>query len=56
MYKTVVVSYAPRAASMAQQVEAKANEMEAQGWTLTAFSITNSAKGILVFHSDQKAE
>lgn len=52
MYKTVVVGYAPRAASMAQQVESKSNEMESQGWRLVSFSVTNSAKGILVFHRD----
>ncbi|MBT1162720.1 MULTISPECIES: hypothetical protein [Bifidobacterium] len=52
MYKSVVVGYAPRAASMAQQVEAKSNEMESQGWRLVSFSVTNSAKGILVFHRE----
>ncbi|RSX53743.1 hypothetical protein D2E25_0049 [Bifidobacterium goeldii] len=56
MYKTVVVGYAPHAASMAQQVEAKSNEMELQGWRLVSFSVTNSAKGILVFHRDESAD
>ena len=44
-YQTIVIDYAPKAKSMAAEVEKKANEME-----LVSFAITNSAKGILVFH------
>ena len=42
--------YAPKAKSMAAEVEKKANEMEQEDWELVSFAITNSAKGILVFH------
>ena len=52
MYKTVVVDYAPKTDDMAAKVEAKANEMEQQGYQLVTFSITNTAKGILIFHKD----
>lgn len=48
-YKTVVIDYAPKAKIMASEVEDKANEMAQDGWELVTFSITNSAKGILVF-------
>lgn len=51
MYKTVVVEYAPKAKVMAQKVEEKANEMAKNGFELVTFSITNSAKAILVFKS-----
>lgn len=48
-YKTVVIEYSPKADKMAALVEAKANEMEQQGWELVTFSVTNSAKAIMVF-------
>lgn len=49
-YQTIVIDYAPKAKSMAAEVEKKANEMEQEDWELVSFAITNSAKGILVFH------
>ena len=49
-YQTIVIDYAPKAKSMAAEVEKKANEMEQEDWALVSFAITTSAKGILVFH------
>ena len=49
MYKTVVVEYSPKADNMAEKVEEKANEMLSDGYELVTFSITGSAKAILVF-------
>ena len=49
-YQTIVIDYAPKAKSMAAEVEKKANEMEQEDWELVSFAITNSAKGIRVFH------
>ncbi|KAB7789850.1 hypothetical protein [Bifidobacterium leontopitheci] len=51
-YKTVVMDYAPKAATMAANIEQSANDMAGQGWRLTTMSITNSAKAILVFERD----
>ena len=51
-YKTVVIDYAPRANTMSDKIEETANDMARQGWELTAFSVTNSAKA-LVFRTAQ---
>lgn len=51
IYKTVVVDYAPKAKKMAESIEEKANEMSKNGYELVTFSITNSAKAILVFRA-----
>ena len=48
-YKTVVIDYNPKAKKMAEAVEEKANEKAQMGWELVTFSVTNSAKAILVF-------
>ena len=48
-YKTVVLKYNPRAKKMAEEVEKAANEYAEKGWKLTTFSVTLSAKAILVF-------
>ncbi len=48
-YRSVVIDYAPKANKMAAAIEEKANEMARSGWELLTFSITNSAKAILVF-------
>lgn len=48
-YKTIVIDYAPKAKKMAAAIEKKANEMVQTGWELVTFSVTNSAKAILVF-------
>ncbi len=49
MYKTVVIEYSPKANEMAQKIEAKANEMLQEGYTLVTMSSTAAAKAILVF-------
>ena len=48
-YKTVVLKYNPRAKKMAEEVERVANEYAEKGWKLITFSVTLSAKAILVF-------
>ena len=40
---------------MAASVEEKANEMAREGWELAAFSITLSARAILVFRRGESA-
>ena len=50
-YKTVVIDYAPKAKKMAAAIEEKANEMAREGWEPVTFSVTNSAKAILVFRT-----
>ena len=48
-YKTIVIDYAPKAKEMAAAFERTANERAQEGWELMTFSVTNSAKAILVF-------
>ena len=48
-YKTIVIGYAPKAKEMAAAIERTANERALDGWELVTFSVTNSAKAILVF-------
>ena len=48
-YKTVVLKYNPRAKNMAEEVEKVANEYAEKCWKLVTFSVTLSAKAILVF-------
>ena len=48
-YKTVVLKYNPRAKKMAEEVEKTANGYAKEGWNLLTFSVTLSAKAILVF-------
>ena len=48
-YKTVVLKYNPRAEKMAEEVGKAANEYAEKGWKLITFSVTLSAKAILVF-------
>lgn len=48
-YKTIVIDYTPKAKKMAAAVEQTANEKAQDGWELVTFSVTNSAKAILVF-------
>ena len=49
-YKTIVIDYAPKAKEMAAAIERTANERAQEGWELMTFSVTNSAKAILLFH------
>ena len=51
MYKTIVFDYAPKAKKMAAAIENTANEKAQDGWELVTFSVTNSAKAILVFRA-----
>lgn len=53
IYKTIVLPYQPRAAKMAAAIEEKANEMARVGWELVTFSVTLSAKAILVFRRNE---
>ena len=53
VYKTMVLSYQPKTAKMAAAIEAKANEMAREGWELVTFSVTLSAKAILVFRRNE---
>ena len=48
MYKTIVVEYSPKADDMAKKIEEKANEMLKDGFELVTFSVTTTAKAILV--------
>lgn len=48
-YKTIVIDYAPKAKKMAAAIEQTTNEKALEGWELVTFSVTNSAKAILVF-------
>ena len=48
-YKAIVIDYAPKAKKMAAAIEKTANERARDGWELVTFSVTNSAKEILVF-------
>ena len=48
-YKTIVIDYAPKTKKMAAAIEKAANERAQAGWELATFSVTSSAKAILVF-------
>ena len=54
-YKTIVVDYTPKAKKMAAAIEKAANEYAQNGWELVTFSLTNSAKAILVFRVPEAA-
>ena len=54
-YKTIVIDYAPKAKKMAEAIEKTANEMAEDGWELVTFSVTNSAKAIMVFRVPEDA-
>lgn len=48
-YKTVVLPYSPVADKMAEAVENEANAQAKNGFEFVSFSVTSSAKAILVF-------
>ena len=50
IYKTMVLPYQPKAAA---EIEEKANKMAREGWELATFSVTLSAKAILVFRRNE---
>ena len=55
-YKTIVIDYAPKTKKMAAAIEEKANELAQAGWELVTFSVTNSAKAILVFRVPERVQ
>ena len=55
VYKTIVLPYQPKAMKMAGAIEKKANEMR-EGWELATFSITLSAKAILIFRRNENTD
>ncbi|MFR0590918.1 hypothetical protein ACLUWA_04670 [Bifidobacterium thermophilum] len=48
MYKTVEIGYHPKASDMAAAIERAANELAAQGYHVVSFSVTGSAKTIVL--------
>lgn len=54
-YKAIVVEYQPRANKLAEAVESQSNKMAEEDWELITFSVTNSAKAILVFGKPEEA-
>lgn len=53
IYRTIVIDDAPKAKKMAKDIEKNANEMVQAGWELVTFSVTPSAKAILLFRMPQ---
>ena len=49
MYITEVINYSPLAKELAKKISELANEMYSKGYELITFSVTNSAKCIVVF-------
>jgi len=47
-YKTFVIDYHPIADIMSKKLEEKLNELEKENYEFISFSITNSAKAIIV--------
>lgn len=47
-YKTFVIDYHPKADTMSKKLEEKLNELEKENYEFISFSITNSAKAIIV--------
>lgn len=56
IYKTLVIDYEPKTKKMAAAIEKAANERALDGWELVTFSVTNSAKAILLFRIPEDAE
>ena len=56
IYKTIVIDYASEAKKMAEAIEKNANEMVQAGWELVTFSVTPSAKAILLFRIPEDAQ
>lgn len=55
-YKTTVIGYTPKAKERTAAIESTANERAQEGWELMTFSVTNSAKAILVFRLPNAAQ
>lgn len=56
IYKTIVIDYNQKAEKMAADVEKAANDMARENMELVTFSVTNSAKAILVFRVSKGCE
>lgn len=56
IYKTIVIDHAPKTKKMAEAIEKNANEMVQAGWELVTFSVTPSAKAILLFRIPEDAQ
>ena len=56
MYRAVAAGYAPEAGEMATEIERAANEYARKGWEPVTFSVTNSAKAILVFRVPEESD
>ncbi len=56
IYKTIVIDYNPKAEKMAADVEKAANDMARENMELVTFSVTNSAKAILVLRVSKGCE
>ena len=48
MYKTFAIPYSPFADKLAQLIEEKANELEGEGYEVVSFSVTPSARVIIL--------
>ncbi len=48
-YRTIVIDYSPKAKKMAAAIEKITNERAKEGWEPITFSVTNSAKAIMLF-------
>lgn len=53
IYKTVVVDYAPKAATMAQEIQKTVTAMAREGWELVTFSVAPDL-GVSHAHAPQK--
>lgn len=51
--KTMVLPYQPKAIKMAAAIDKKANGTAHEGWEPATFSVTLSAKAILVFRRNE---
>lgn len=47
------MDYNPKTDKMAEELEKKANELAAEGWKVVSFSITNSAKAIIIAEGEE---
>ncbi len=56
MYLAKTIAYSPRAEDMAKKIEGLANVMFAEGYELVTFSVTGSAKAVVVFRKKENKE
>lgn len=53
MYVTKTIEYTPKAKDLAQKIEELSNQMDEEGYELVTFSVTCSAKAVVVFKSSK---